>query len=243
VTNRDHDWNSFDPAVYHAENYAALRADDAMILGIVRDWFGEAVPLGAQLHGIDVGTGSNLYPAFALAPHCEWITLCDYPAPNVAWLHETLVDIPDTWRPYWDVINDSGDLVDWDLAKRKIAQTTVVFRRSVFELPPERWELGTMFFTAESVTDDPDEFEHALGCFLHSLKPGSPFAAAFMENSQGYEVGGVRFPAVPLGGIGLAAALTRAGAADHFMVQRVDIDPVPLRAGYSGYLVATGRVR
>lgn len=241
--NSDCDWGQFDSAAYQQHNYATLRGDDARILGIVRDWFRTAVPAGTRLHGIDVGTGSNLYPALALAPHCEWITLSEYSTANVTWLHETLEHIPDEWKPYWSVLNERGDLVDWDLAKSEIASTTAVQQRSIFRLPLERWDIGTMAFVADCLTADPAEFEQALGCFLGALKPGAPFVAAFMENSHGYRVGDTWFPAVPLTGPMVGAALTRSGAADGFIVHRVDIDPAPIRAGYSGYLVATGRSR
>src|SRR2546430_17725893 len=67
---------------------------------------------------------------------------------------------------------------------------------SIYELPVAMWDVGTMFFVAESITGIRAEFELATKRFLQSLKPGAPFAAAFMRNSAGYEVGDVRFPAV-----------------------------------------------
>ena len=51
-----------------------------------------------------------------------------------------------------------------------------------------------MFFVAESITEDPAEFHAALARFVGALKPGAPFAAAFMAGSDGYPVAGTRFP-------------------------------------------------
>ncbi|CAM5649016.1 hypothetical protein SANTM175S_10556 [Streptomyces antimycoticus] len=54
---------------------------------------------------------------------------------------------------------------------------------SLFDLcsGAERWDLGTMFFVAESITTSLDEFRRGVGCFMSALNPGAPFAAAFME--------------------------------------------------------------
>jgi hypothetical protein len=46
-----------------------------------------------------------------------------------------------------------------------------------------------MFFVAESITVLEREFRRATHRFVGSLKPKSPFAAAFMKDSRGYQVG------------------------------------------------------
>jgi hypothetical protein len=236
--NSDCAWGQFDSAAYQQHNYATLRGDDARILGIVRDWFRTAVPASARLHGIDVGTGSNLYPALAMLPYCADVTLYEHSAANVRWLKRELVDVSESWAPFALAAGS-----EWRTARYGLERLCHPRRGSIFELPQRRFEIGTSFFVAESMTADPAEFEQALGHFLGALKPGAPFAAAFMENSDGYRVGDTWFPAVPLTGPMVGAALTRSGAADGFIVHHVDIDPAPIRAGYSGYLVATGRSR
>lgn len=240
VRNADPDWDQFDPGRYHAGNYAALRPDDARIIEAVRDYFASVLPIGAHLHGVDVGTGSNLAPALTLAPHCETITLVEYSAANVAWLHQALAAIPDTWEPFWNLVATGRNLIPWNFAKAQISDAAAIQQRSIFELPWHRWEIGTMFFTAESLTEDADEFESALARFIRALKPGAPFAAAFMEHSTGYEVAGVRYPAVPLDQEDLVDAFAQITVTD-LQITRVGIDPAPIRAGYSGYLLATGR--
>lgn len=234
--NSDCDWGQFDSAAYQQHNYATLRGDDARILGIVRDWFRAAVPAGPRLRGIDVGTGPNLYPALAMLPYCADVTLYEHSAANVRWLKRELADVSASWAPFALAAGS-----EWRTARYGLERLCYPRQGSIFELPQRRFEIATLFFTAESMTADSDEFEQALGCFLGALKPGAPFAAAFMENSHGYRVGGTWFPAVPLTGSMVGAALTENGAADGFIVHRVDIDPAPIRAGSSGYLVATGR--
>jgi hypothetical protein len=68
----------------------------------------------------------------------------------------------------------------------------------VFELPASQWDLGTMFFVAESITEAPEEFRAAVAGFIGALRPGAPFAAAFMAGSDGYPVAGTYFPALPI---------------------------------------------
>ena len=67
---------------------------------------------------------------------------------------------------------------------------------NLFDLPTDRFHVGTMFFVAESITEQADEFELALRAFTRSLKRGAPFAAAFMRNSTGYTVNDRDFPAL-----------------------------------------------
>lgn len=258
--NADYDWDSFDPRYYFAHNYASLRRDDARMLALVRDWFTEALPVGrGPLEGIDVGSGANLYPALALLPHCDAVTLLEYSRENAEWLDAAVRDLPGSWRQFWrhltpavpppaaPPLGEPDEPEDEDAAfaqvRARMAKVCTVTQGSIFNLERRRWDLGTMFFVAESLTEDPGQFEEALRCFLGSLRPGAPFAAAFMECSQGYDVGGVHFPAVSVDENRLRAAFHSLGLVRGFKVRRVDIDPAPLRPGYTGYLVAIGHVQ
>src|SRR6184192_2383524 len=85
--NRDYPWDDFSPEEYFKYNYADMRDDDRQIVELVSDFFAKAfsnasLPSGAR--GIDVGTGSNLYPALTMLPFCESLTLYEYSASNVA---------------------------------------------------------------------------------------------------------------------------------------------------------------
>jgi hypothetical protein len=97
-----------------------------------------------------------------------------------------------------------------------------------------------MFFVAESLSDDRSEFEDAVARFLGVLRPGAPFAAAFMEKSVGYDVGGTRFPATAVDADDVFDVLRR--GAEDLRVERIDADDDPLRDGYTGMLLAMGRV-
>jgi hypothetical protein len=236
--NAQYPWDEFAAADYCDHNYLELREDDAEILGIVSAWFaGEMQDRPGR--GLDVGAGPNLYPALSMLPYCTELTLREYSAANVAWLDEQIAELPERWRPFWDVVSPGAALGDFAKARDLLAERAGVERGSIFELPRAGWDLGTMFFVAESISQDPAEFEQAVAAFVRALRPGAPFAAAFMEHSKGYDVAGVRFPATPVGVPEIAACL--GGLAVDLRVHRVEMRPKPLRPGYTGMVVAVGR--
>jgi hypothetical protein len=98
-----------------------------------------------------------------------------------------------------------------------------------------------MFFVADGMSDQVEEFEKGVRKFLGSLIPGSPFMMAFMEGSDGYDVSEVRFPAVNINRASLEellASLPVNGA----KILRTDNSLRRLRPGYDAMLLATGFV-
>ena len=97
-----------------------------------------------------------------------------------------------------------------------------------------------MFFVAESITQREREFNLALTNFIGMLKPGAPFAAAFMRESRGYRVAGIDFPAVSITPVDVEHRLEP-------LVDYLEVLPVvsskPLREGYKGMILALGRKR
>lgn len=240
--NKDYDWDHFGAQKYFEHNYEKMRDDDAEMLGLVRDWFVKTAPDGRARAGVDVGSGANLYPALSLLRHCEKITLCDYSKDNVAWLRKMVRRVPDSWRQFWDVVARDYGEPSFEAARDLMRQRCKVRRRSIFKLRKGRWDIGTMFFVAESLSEDHGEFERALACFFDALKPGAPFAAAFMERSAGYEVDDTPYPAVWIDADQLEASIKTLGV-EVCEVQRVEINPSPVRPGYTGYLVALGKIK
>ena len=237
--NADFAWDRFPADEYCAHNYTTLRVDDSEILDLVARWFSRTVR-SRRLAGLDVGTGPNLYPALSMLPHCDSITLREHSATNVAWLREAAAALPEQWDPFWQVVT-GPDAVHGDFAHAAaaLAERAVIEQGSVFELPAAAWDLGTMFFVAESISQDPAEFTAAVTTFVRAVKPGGPFAAAFMESSEGYEVADIWFPATAVGEPEITKCLDQ--VAEDLTVRRVEVCPAPLRDGYTGMIVATGR--
>ena len=258
VFNEDFPWDSFDSEWYHGLNYANLRSDDREILCIVRDFFAEAHAQDkpqVAWGGIDVGAGANLYPSLCMLPFCERIRLHEFSATNVAWLKKEIGGgFRSTWDPFWEALAEREAYAQVPDPRERLQRVADVRQDSVFALPdrdeggprdvfnglPSRaWDVGTMFFGAESMTTDIAEFRVAMRRFMHALRPGAPFAAAFMMDSKGYTVGEVEFPAVAIKEHDVTECLE--GLAYGVEVQVTGLEAT-LRKGYGGMIVATGRV-
>lgn len=242
--NADVAWDEFNPDEYLSGNYRDLRDDDRRLMEIVRDHFSRNC--GDGLRGIDVGTGANLYPALTMVPFCESVTLYERSSANLAWLTRQIArGVPSwstVWSGYWSVLRADPRYAGLrQHPGTALADRAEVTAGDLFDLDDgaARWDLGTMFFVAESITSRLSEFTAAVRGFLGALRVGAPFAMAFMENSAGYVVGGVWFPAVAVD----AAVVRRSldGRATGVTVRRVDMCGSGLRDGYTGMVVACGR--
>ncbi|MFB9451930.1 methyltransferase [Dactylosporangium vinaceum] len=246
VLNHQVDWTRFDSKRYHDKNYRTLRADDALIIRIVRDFFSQAMDGRPPGRGIDVGTGTNLYPAFAMLPFCDSLDLIEYSPNNIKWLERQTRGFDVTWNQFWTLYRDSSAYakMDADAARDALRLRARVKRGSVFDLSTSdesiaRWDMGTMFFVACSISATDRQFRTALRGFVRSLRPGAPFAAGFMKHSKGYAVGRHSFPAAPVGPVEVHQTI--ADLVDRIVIYDV-YSPDPLRED-AAMMVATGTVR
>ncbi|ADP80130.1 SCO2525 family SAM-dependent methyltransferase [Pseudofrankia inefficax] len=241
--NADFQWDRFDPTAYVDHNYKTLRADDQQILERVRDHFathfaarGED-PRDSGLVGADLGAGPNLYPALAMLPWVDHLELVEYSPSNCEWLRGEVKEFGRSWDPFWELLTRRPAYAAVADPRAELARVTSVVQGSLFDRRHERWDLATMFFVAESISSRRQEFAAAVDGFVDALRPGAPFAAAFMERSTGYEVGTEHFPAVP---VSLEDVRTRLSARTEVVVERIALADNPLREGYTGMIVALG---
>jgi NNMT/PNMT/TEMT family len=251
LRNAEVQWNTFSPEDYWQQNYHELQAEDQEIIRLVRQFFIATFSNRPRARrGIDVGSGTNLYPALLMLPWADRILLTDYSVSNVRWLRRQLADgsATWTWQPFWRELHEAeryNEIADphkhLQVACHSEPGFAGIARRSVFSLPKARWDLGTMFFVAESITEDPGEFRAALAGFTGALKPGAPFATAFMAGSDGYEVARTRFPALSITQDDVRRHFTELGVSD-LSVELLQTEH-RVRDGYAGMIVATGVVR
>jgi hypothetical protein len=232
-------WDDFDPDLYLKTNYLQLRDDDRQILRLVRNHFDRTVdPRRPLARGIDVGSGPNLYPALTMLPFCDEITMWERGQANVKWLNSEIWQYSPLWEPYWNTLARRDSYGRLDHPRDVLRAKADVQRANLFQLPTRRWDVGTMFFVAESISWQRREFRLATRKFVQSLKPGAPFAAAFMRNSPGYNVGSLRFPAVMVEEADVKECLST-------LVDDVEVTTVRsrqyLRPGYDGMIIALGR--
>jgi hypothetical protein len=245
VSNDDFDWDSFDSEKYFKKNYADLRDDDRKIMKRASDYFLASIPGHRQhdpyhkLHGIDVGAGTNLYPTFTMLPLCHSITLRERARTNREWLLHQRQSYAKSWDAFWQELENHAPLYkSVEDPRGAVLSRVEVVGGSIFNLPKETYEIGTMFFVAESITVLDREFRRATHCFVGSLKPKSPFAAAFMKGSRGYQVGSSRFPAVAITEADVKDCLSE--VARDVTIETITSDS-PLRHGYDGMILATGK--
>jgi hypothetical protein len=238
--NGDVDWERFDPDAYSEINYRLMRNDDQSVIEIVGDFFSRhfrELPRMHSLRALDVGSAGNLYPALGMLPWSDTITLTDISAAGVGWLIRAAGAGAQAepgrwaWQPFWAEY------------ARYLGYQQLIDPRDLRRLEPANWDLGTMFFVAESITSDVAEFAQAVGAFLHALVPGAPFAVALMDRSVGYVVAGQAFPAVT--SVDLAAARAEfARYSDDAVVTTIDVPADdPALDGYACTIVAVGTVR
>ncbi|MCE7051699.1 SCO2525 family SAM-dependent methyltransferase [Streptomyces purpurascens] len=244
--NSDVAWAKFDPIAYVDHNYRCIQEDDAEILRIVRDHFADhfrTTDTTGPVSGIDVGSGPNLYPALAMLPWCEEITLLEYSPANVRYLEGQVMSYDANWDQFWDVLREHEAYRSLGMGPRdRFCRAVEVKEGDLFDLARHegRWSLGTMFFVAESMTSSRPEFRLGVERFLRALTPGAPFAAAFMEHSMGHHAGEHFFPACDVGEPEVQASL------DAFAIDVTVVRPqshAQVRDGYSGMILACGRRR
>src|SRR5690606_18943386 len=108
--NVDCPWDQFDPEWYVDHNYGVLREDDKDILKWMRDFFVEFLGENRHYRGIDLGAGANLYPALAMLPFCDEITLVERGAANRRWLRREISGphgYRGTWDPFWETLAEA----------------------------------------------------------------------------------------------------------------------------------------
>jgi hypothetical protein len=242
--NDQYEWDEFDPVDYVKRNYAVLSEADRRILHVVRDYFTAVADQYRTpgTRGIDVGSGANLYPALSMLPFVGEVTLSDHAESNVAWLEQEVWSYSAIWDPFWREFVERKPYAAVRDPRAQLWYKAKVTKGDLFKLPRARWDIGTMFFVAESISGERFEFQRATHRFVRALKPGKPFAAAFMAGSKGYEVGGNPYPAVEIDETDVRECLNDVAHEVDIHVWHVDANKhEPLREGYSGMILALGK--
>jgi hypothetical protein len=238
--NADAPWSQFDPEAYVDLNYRTPLEVDLLIVGLMRDYFSRCYEQGvpASVRGVDVGAGANLYPALSMLPWCEKIILLEYAPPNVEYLEKQASggEYDTAWDAFWDVLSQASAYRDVE-PRNRFGEIVRVERANLLDLDGQRrWDIGTMFFVADSMSECPDEFRRGVECFMDALNEGAPFAAAFMKESLGYQVGAHKYPAYRVNADRVREILEP--FTDELEIH--DMDHM-VRPGHEGMILALGR--
>jgi hypothetical protein len=192
LRNGDMAWNDFDTEGYVADNYATLHDFDRHIITALSPYYRSLAPRSLAC-SLDVGTGPNLYPLMLVAAASRRQEVLERGARNVAYLRRACREGADpAWAPFWRLCRQLNPALPTELDE--VLRGLVVHQGDAFHLPSGRYGLVSMFFMAESVTGDRDEFEQLCHRFALAAAAGGHLVAAFMAGMPEYELGGQTLP-------------------------------------------------
>jgi hypothetical protein len=236
--NADLAWDRWPVPTYLAENYEVLHAsDDAVIVHHSAVY--RVLARGGLARTVEIGAGPNLYPLFLASGAAVAIDAVDRSAAGLGYLRRQLAGEPDPfWEPYWRRCRALNPALPATMAQALARVRTV--QGDAFALAGSDYDLASMHFVAESVTEDPEEFADFCAAFVAAVRPGGHLVAALMENMGRYELGdGSRWPGTPVD----AADVSRVFAplTDDLRVSRIDADPGLPEYGYTGMVLMHAR--
>ncbi|MFE2160000.1 class I SAM-dependent methyltransferase [Streptomyces lydicus] len=207
VRNDDADWDNWPVLDYLAENYREIHPCDAAVIRH-HSAFYQQFPPGSIGRSVEFGAGPNLYPLMLAGAASRRVDAIELSSANVSYLTGQLRDGPDaSWQPFYALCRALDPALPATLPEA-LAHVRVV-HRDVRTLPAGSYDLASMNFVAESVTEDFEEFAELCRAFITAVRPGGPLVAAFMENMPTYRIGTApRWPGCPVDGTVIRAVFT-----------------------------------
>ncbi len=238
IRNGDVDWTQWPVEDYVHENYGWLHPADAAVIDHHTACYRRLAP-DSLSRSLELGAGPNLYPLMLATAASRRIEAVEPSAANVAYLRRQLAEGPDAhWLPFYARCRTGNPTLPDD--PHQALSRVRVLRGSATALPPGRYDLASMNFVAESVTEDLAEFGELCHALVRAVRPGGQIIAAFMENMRRYAVGtDSSWPGVPVDQDVVRAVFApwTAGLA----ISRIDVDPTLPNYGYTGMLLLTAR--
>ena len=224
--------------VYLAENYRNLHeSDDAVITHHSAAY--RELPAGSLGRAVEIGTGPNLYPLFLASGAARRIDAVDCSEAGLRYLRRQLTEGPEPiWEPFWHRCRALNPTLPTTMTEA-LGRVHAV-QGDAFALAGSDYDLASMHFVAESVTEDPDEFDEFCAAFVATVRPGGHLVAAFMENMGRYELGdGSRWPGIPVDGATVARVV--GPLTEDLRLSRIDADPGLPAYGYTGMVLMRAR--
>ncbi len=194
--NADADWDRWPVQNYLGENYRELHAADAQVIRHHSAFFAPFPP-GSLARCLELGPGPNLYPLMLLAGAAVSVDAFEPSSANCTYLRAQKVCPDASWQPFYTLCRSLNPALPATLpdALDKVR----VRHAGAASLPDSFYDLASMHFVAESVTEDPEEFAALCGLCIRSVRPGGYLVAAFMETMPSYRIkDSAVWPALPV---------------------------------------------
>ena len=242
--NENFSWSQFDSESYFQHYYGEPHPDDDKVIARACAAFRAAKPEGGLLRTIDVGTGPNLFPLFVALPRASHITAWEYATSNVEWLKRELAEntMRPQWQHFWRVTREAyGPKIDLPVNPIPVLREKAEIQNgSVYDLPERQWDAATMFFCAESITEQHSQFQAACIRYARCVRPGGALIAAFLVGSSGYEVAERPFPVLNVSDADIREVFSKVSTDIH--TEPIGIVEREIRSGYSGFVFLTATV-
>jgi SAM-dependent methyltransferase len=238
--NDDADWDQWPVSVYLDTVYREVYPSDAAVIDHHSRVYRDIAP-GSLDRTLEFGTGPNLYPLMLAAAASRRIDAIDYSRPNVEYLRQQLRDGPDlTWQAFYTHCRERNPALPRTLTEA--LSRVHVIHGNALAVPEDTYDLASMHFVAESVTERADEFDEFCRVFARSVRPGGHLIAAFMEMLPRYRLGaGPEWPGYPIDAAMLHQVL--APHAEDLDIVRIGPDNVIAEHDSAGMLLVSARRR
>jgi len=238
--NVDADWHRWPVDTYLAENYRQLHTCDDEVIAH-HSAFYSRIPRSSIARSVEIGAGPNLYPLLLAAGACQRIDALDPSTANIAYLRGQMTRGPDdSWQPFYDRCR----ALNADLPGTIAEALQVVTARlgNLDDLEPGSYDLASMNFVAESISEDLAEVTGFCRTFARSVRPGGYLVASFMEQQARYQLGdGSEWPGCPINVRDVLRIFD--GEVGQLSISRIDSDPAlpDYYGGYTGMILMTAR--
>lgn len=234
MRNNDVDWDLWPVQDYLAENYRELHRCDAEVIRHHSAFF-RRLPPDSVARSLEFGSGPNLYPLMVAAAASRRIHAVESSAAGVQYLDGQLTRGPDpSWLPFYALCQDLNP--DLPATLGEALSRVECVHGDVRDVPEGSYDLASMNFVAESVTEDAEEFAALCLTFIRSVHPGGLLVAAFMENMPRYRIGsGPAWPGLPVDADAVRAVFRP--HSDHLRITRVEADPTLPEYGDTGMVL------
>jgi hypothetical protein len=234
--NDDVNWDRWPVEDYLAENYRELHHSDAAVIAHHSAFYRRFAPQSIG-RSVEFGAGPNLYPLMLAAAASRHVDAVEAGASNVAYLRSQLSQGPDaSWLPFHGLCRHHNP--DLPATLPDALSRVHVVHGDIRSVAPGGYDLASMNFVAEGVTEDFREFTDFCRLFVRSVVPGGHLVAAFMENMPTYPIGPAsRWPGCPVNPDIITEVF--APLTQQLTVARIDADPTLPDYGDSGMVLLT----
>jgi hypothetical protein len=238
VRNSDVDWELWPVEQYIKEIYEQLHPVDAAVIDHHSAYY-RSLPSDGLARSLEFGAGPNLYPLMLAAGCSRSIDALDPSSANVNYLRRQLADGPDDhWSAFYARCRLGNEALPASLADALVRVR--VLQGGGLSVLPGSYDLASMHFVAEGVTESRDEFFALCLAFIRSVRPGGHLVAAFMENLPSYRLStGPQWPAYPVDGDGIRQVFLP--HTEDLVIGRLETDPTLPEYGESGMVLLTAR--